>query len=233
MLKRTWGINMNRKVVIFDMDGVIFDTENLFLNCWKQIAESYGIGDIEQVYYQTIGTDIRDTRRIFHEAYGGAFSYEELAAIATDAFFSYVRANGMPMKAGVREILQYLTEEGYQIGLASSTKEIHVREQLASRELLSFFQVIICGDMVSKSKPSPEIYSKACHAISALPQETFAIEDSHNGIRAAAAAGMKAIMVPDIVPPDEEIRKLAYRIYHSLTEVKDFFIDLSTDPMRP
>ncbi len=217
---------MKSKTVIFDMDGVIFDTEKLFLDCWKQIAGRFGMAGIEQVYYRTIGTDARDSRRIFCESYGDEFSYEELTALAFEAFFRSVRENGMPMKPWVGELLNYLAEAGYRIGLASSTKEIHVREQLASRDLLSFFQVIVCGDMVSRSKPAPEIYLKACKDIGTMPKEAFAIEDSYNGVRAAAAAGMKAIMVPDIVPPDAEMKELAYRIYPSLAEVKDFFASL-------
>ncbi len=213
---------MNTKTIIFDMDGVIFDTENLFLDCWKILAEQHNIKNMEQVYHRCIGVNEKATRAIFEEAYGTQFSYDELTAKASQLFFEYVEKNGMPMKPGVRELLDYLTGNGYKIGLASSTKEKHVKSQLAGRDLLSYFQVVICGDMVSRSKPEPDIFLKACKEIDTLPEEAFAIEDSYNGIRAATAAGMKAIMVPDIVPPDEEMKELAYKIFPSLEEVREF-----------
>lgn len=213
---------MNEKTVIFDMDGVIFDSENLFLDCWKKIAGEYGIEGIEQVYHNTIGTKAEVTEAVFQAAYGEQFSYSEFSEKASKKFFQYVEEQGMPMKPGVRELLDYLSENGYRIGLASSTREQLVRSQLKGRGLLSYFQVIIGGDMVSKGKPAPDIFLKACEDIGVLPEHAFAVEDSYHGIRAAASAGMKAIMVPDIVPPDEEMKKLAYRICSSLAEVQDF-----------
>ncbi len=217
---------MENKTVIFDMDGVIFDTENLFLDCWKLLAGQHNIQNMEQVYHKCIGVNEKTTKAIFEEAYGTQFSYDELSAEASLMFHKYVEENGMPMKPGVREVLDYLTQNGYKIGLASSTKEVHVRSQLAGRNLLSYFQVIICGDMVSRSKPAPDIFLKACEEIGAQPEKAFAVEDSYNGIRAAASAGMKAIMVPDIVSPDEEMERLAYRICPSLAEVQAFFASL-------
>lgn len=214
---------MKEKTVIFDMDGVIFDTENLFLDCWRELAEQNHIKDVEQVYYKCIGVNEKATRAIFEEAYGEHFSYDELSGKAAGMFFRYVEEKGMPMKPGVRELLDFLTANGYKIGLASSTKEVHVKSQLASRNLLSYFQVVICGDMVNKSKPAPDIFLKACEEIGTLPEEAFAIEDSFHGIHAATAAGMKAIMVPDMVLPDEEMKGLAYRIFPSLIQVQEFF----------
>lgn len=133
----------------------------------------------------------------------------------------------MPMKPGVRELLDFLTDSGYRLGLASSTAGHLVRTQLAGRDLLAYFKVVVSGDMVTRSKPAPDIFLKACAEIGALPSEAFAIEDSYHGIRAAAAAGMKALMVPDIVLPDDEMKRLAERVFSSLTEVLDFFRSLS------
>lgn len=212
-----------RKTVIFDMDGVIFDTENLFMECWKKLGETQGVYDVEKTYYKCIGVNAKATKEIFEEAYGENFPYDELTEAAIETFFTYVKENGIPMKPGVRELLDYLAGEDYKIGLASSTNEIHVRAQLEERKLLSYFQVVICGDMVQRSKPEPDIFLKACEVIGTNPEEAYAIEDSYNGIWAAARAGMKAIMVPDIVMPDEEMKRLAYRIFPSLKEVKRFF----------
>lgn len=215
-------MKMVSKTVIFDMDGVIFDTEKLTLDCWCEIAKQEGIEDIADFYPKCIGSNAKQTKELFEDKYGNDFYYEGFVKKAMDLFFSYVDKNGMPMKPGVLEILNYLKDNNFKIGLASSTGQEAVIPQLASRDLLSFFQVIICGNMVSKSKPAPDIFLKACHDIGEAPEHTYAIEDSYHGIHAAYAAGMKAIMVPDLIQPDEEIKRIAYRIFPSLQEVKQF-----------
>jgi HAD superfamily hydrolase (TIGR01509 family) len=214
---------INEKTVIFDMDGVIFDTENLSLDCWHKLAGQYGIKEVDQVYHRCIGVTVDSARQIFVDAFGTRVDHDEFSAKASELFFQYVAEHGMPMKPGVREILDYLAANDYKLGVASSTAGHLVRSQLAGRELLSYFQVVMCGDMVRRSKPAPDIFLAACEALGSNPTRSYAIEDSYNGIRAAAAAGMKAIMVPDILWPDEEIKDLAYRIFPSLLEVRDFF----------
>lgn len=214
---------MIRGTVIFDMDGVIFDTERLFLSCFQKITEDQDAKDMEAVFCQCIGVNEAASKAIFKKHYGERFSYEEVMETASKEFFSYVEENGMPMKPGVRELLDYLKENGYRIGLASSTREELVRTQLESRGLLSYFEVVICGDMVVKSKPEPDIYLKACEEMQCLPEEAYAIEDSYHGIHAAVNAGMKAIMVPDVVAADEVMKQIAVHIFSSLIEVKEFF----------
>ena len=132
----------------------------------------------------------------------------------------------LPKKPGVCELLEYLKTRGVKIGLATSTREKVVLKELKDGGILPFFDVIVCGDMVKRSKPDPDIYLEACSRLHVRPSECFAIEDSYNGIRAACRAGMKAIMVPDLAKPTEEMEKLAERILPSLHEVKEYFEEI-------
>jgi HAD superfamily hydrolase (TIGR01509 family) len=114
--------------------------------------------------------------------------------------------DGMPMKPGVREILEWLKKHGYRIAMASSSSQKSVRHHLERAEILDYFETLTTGDMVKHSKPQPDIYQKACESIGQKPENCYAIEDSPNGIRSAYSAGMKVIMVPDLQQPDEEIQ---------------------------
>jgi HAD superfamily hydrolase (TIGR01509 family) len=214
---------MKNKAVIFDMDGVIFDTENLFLNCWREIAAEQGMANIDEVYRRVIGVKAAVSKAVFLEAYGADFAYDELNKRARTMFYAITEREGMPMKAGVVPLLDYLAGAGFALGLASSTPAKTVKRQLDGSGLLGYFQAVVGGDMVENSKPAPDIFLAACERIAAAPAETYAVEDSYNGVRSAHAAGMKVIMVPDIVPPDEEMRGLAGWIFPSLHELLDFF----------
>ena len=210
------------KAIIFDMDGIIFDTENMFLNIWRKIADDYGLADIDSVYRKVIGVKAEITKTIYQEAYGEDFAYDELNRLALERFYEQEEKAGIPMKTGVIELLGFLRSNGYRIGLASSTKTEIVKRQLGQSNLLRFFEVVVGGDMVGKSKPEPDIFLEACRQLSAPPAATYAVEDSFNGVRAAHAAGMKVIMVPDIVLPDAEIKELTEKIYPSLIEVLEY-----------
>ena len=131
----------------------------------------------------------------------------------------------LPVKPGVRELLSFLSERGVPTGLASSSERRKILDALDGAGLAGFFGSIISGDAVRISKPDPEIYLLACREMGLIPGETLAIEDSRNGIRAAHAAGMRPIMVPDLVPPDEETRLLSFRIFRDLFEVKAYLKD--------
>jgi HAD superfamily hydrolase (TIGR01509 family) len=214
---------MINKKIIFDMDGVIFDTENLFLNCWRRIAKEQGLAGIDEVYHRAIGVKADICKAVFLEAYGEDFAYDELNSRAREMFYEMTSREGIPMKAGVVPLLEYLRKNCFTIGLASSTSTEKVKKELHDSGLLEFFKAIVGGDMVKSSKPSPDIFLLACEKIGASPAEAYIIEDSYNGVRAAHAAGAKVIMVPDIVLPDEEMRALADYIFPSLNEVQEFF----------
>ena len=130
------------------------------------------------------------------------------------------------MKPGVNELLEFLSENGIKTALASSTKTETVKNQLRDAGILKYFTVVVGGDMVSHSKPNPEIFLQAADKLGVDPAKTYIIEDSFNGIKAAYAAGAKPLMVPDMIEPDEEIEKLCHKIFVNLHEVRDFFASI-------
>lgn len=211
------------KTVVFDMDGVIFDTEAMILSCWMHIAERYGIENMDHIFRKCIGVNQNETRTIMERHLGGRFDYERLRKESSLLFHKKVDESGIPVKPGVRELLSYLEDNDYRIGLASSTRRVVVEQQLGQEGLLKFFHVIIGGDMVRHSKPHPEIYVRACQELGVNPAGTYAIEDSLHGVHAAHLAGLNVFMVPDLVEPDEETRQLAQAVYPSLFEVLAFF----------
>lgn len=211
------------KAVIFDMDGVIFDSEALVLSCWKIVGESYGISGIDELFRRCIGTNAVETRRIVHDYYGEDFDYERFRQKASTLFRQKTKEKGVPVKRGARELLSYLKINGYRTGLATSTRRVRAEEELEQAGLLKYFERLVCGDMVTHSKPHPEIYELACREMGLDPSLTYAIEDSFHGVRSAAAAGMKVIMVPDMIAPDQEMEALAWQIYPSLMGVLGLF----------
>ena len=117
------------------------------------------------------------------------------------------------------ELLKYLNDSGYKVGLASSTRYEIVKEELEEAGLLPYFHNLTGGDMLKKSKPEPDIFLMACESLSVKPEEAIGIEDSYNGIRALSRAGMLPVMVPDMIAPDEEMKDLAEFIFDDLLEV--------------
>lgn len=210
------------KNIVFDMDGVLIDTEALFMSCWKKLAEKLELPNVEEVARQCIGITVTQTEALFQKAYGKEYPCESYVQAANDIFYKYEADQGIPEKPGVHELFAYLKKENYRIGLASSTKEEAVRRQMKTVGILDDFDVIVCGDMVTKSKPDPDIYLKACELLKVDPKECYAVEDSYNGIRSAHAAGMKAIMIPDLLQPTPEILELTEQKLDSLLALKDF-----------
>lgn len=210
------------KAVVFDMDGVLFDTERLCQDSWLAVAEENGLPGMEDIFPQCIGLNANDSRRIVMNAYGEDFDYEGFRGQASVWFWDYIEKNGLPVKPGVRELLSWLKEAGWTVGLASSTRRSSVENHLEQAGIRDCFAAVVTGDMVEHSKPQPDIYLMACRELGVEPGQAYAIEDSPNGIRSAHAAGMRPLMVPDMIAPDEEMRRLSARIFEDLEEVLDF-----------
>lgn len=208
------------KAVIFDMDGVIFDSERCVIECWKVIAKKYDISNIEAVLMQCLGVTYEEGKKIFLKYYGESFPYDERKKERSDLYHERYDNGRLPLKIGIRDLLIYLKENDYKVGVASSTREAIVSKQLIDADLRKYFDNLTCGDMLKRSKPEPDIYLMACEKLGVKPEETIAIEDSFNGIRSAYRAGVFPIMVPDLAQPDEEMKELSEKIFESLFDVK-------------
>lgn len=211
------------RTVIFDMDGVLFDTEKLCQDSWIAVAGERGLPGMEDIFPRCIGLNANDSRQVVLGAYGQDFDYDNFRKRASEWFWEYIEQNGLPMKPGVTELLCWLKENGWTVGLASSTRGESVRKCLERAGIRDCFEEVVTGDMVEHSKPLPDIYLLACSRLGVEPAESYAIEDSPNGIRSAHAAGMHPLMVPDMIAPDEEMRRLSEKIFDSLGGVLEFF----------
>ncbi|MDC7300507.1 HAD family hydrolase [Agathobacter ruminis] len=210
--------------VVFDMDGVIFDSERAVLECWLELADKYAIPNIMEPYLACTGTTMARTREIMMETYGPDFPYDEYAAEASVMFHERYDGGRLPMKRGVREILEYLKSHGKRIALASSTRRQTVINQLRDAKILDYFDEVVTGDMVERSKPEPDIFLLACEKVGVAPTRAFAIEDSYNGIRAAHSGKLRPIMVPDLRPADAEMKELAEVVLEDLEAVLAYLL---------
>lgn len=199
--------------VVFDMDGVLFDSEALVLQCWEETAQEHGISGIAEICHACLGTNAEETRQKFFAWYGNDFPYDTYKKEMSSRYWAAVEQDRLELKPGVREMLEALQAHGWKTGIASSTRAVIVRQELARFGLEHAFGEIVGGDMVQHSKPHPEIYCTACQKLGVKPAEAYAVEDSYNGIRAAAAAGMQAVMIPDLLPPTPEMESLTVGIF--------------------
>lgn len=215
-------MDKDMRAVVFDMDGVIFDSERLVLSCWEKVSEKYGVKGIREVFMPCIGTNAAKTKETVLEYYGPDFPYEEFKKEASVLFHEHIERDGLPVKKGVRELLEYLKEQDIPTAVASSTRLEVVTAELTQAGLYAYFKVVMGGDQIKRSKPDPDIYLMTCEKIGVSPERAYAIEDSYNGIRSSYSAGMKPIMVPDMLPATDEMRAKSVVVLEDLLMVRKF-----------
>jgi HAD superfamily hydrolase (TIGR01509 family) len=208
--------------VVFDMDGIIFDSERAVLESWYVVADRHDLGDITEAFLACTGVNDKETKEIMLSRFGADFPYDEYSKEASTIFHEKYDGGKLPMKIGVKEILTFLKDSGKKIALASSTRRPVVEAELRDAGVLDYFDELVTGDVVKRSKPDPEIYLLACEKIGVAPERCYAIEDSYNGVRSASGGGLKAIMVPDLLPANDEMKELTESVQESLLDVIEY-----------
>lgn len=208
--------------IIFDMDGTLFDTERVSFNIWREVAQKYGYSMDKEVYASLMGRKRNDANEMLLELYGEDFPLDKIRDEKEMDMLKFIQENGVPVKDGVYELLDFLVENGYKIALATSTSRERAVFLLERTNIIDKFSVIVCGDDVINSKPNPEIFLKAAEGMKISPKKCVVIEDSPAGIEAAFNGGMLSINVPDLKEPDEAMRKISNEICSDLLEVRDY-----------
>ncbi len=205
--------------IIFDMDGTLLDTEAVFKDVVYHVSADLGFEMTENVHLSMVGSSHEATNRLLVEAYGMAFPYTLFDAKCRELMREKM-SEVVPVKPGVHELLAELKARRIPTAVATSSRSNHALTHLGEAGLLSTFQAIVTRDDVTHPKPHPEPYLTASRLLGLRPETCIAVEDSHAGVRAAHAAGMQTIMVPDLVGPSDEIRALCTAILPNLHHLR-------------
>lgn len=208
------------KKVIFDMDGLIFDSERVFMRELSEVARGYGYKVTEENYISSLGLNGDALYELKKSIYGEDYPHYAISRKTRERVDALALRGKLPVKDGIRELLEFLKENKIPCAVASSTHKRYVEKYLASAGLREYFSSVIGGDMASASKPDPEIFLVA--AAATPPDECLVLEDSENGIKAASRAGMRVVCIPDMVYPSEDVKRLTAAVYNTAGEVIDY-----------
>jgi HAD superfamily hydrolase (TIGR01509 family) len=203
--------------VVFDMDGLLVDTETLFREAMMEAAGAMGRELPEQLHRRLIGGALASERATLAEHFGPGFVLDDYYRQVRARYDELVKA-GVVLKAGVVELLDHLDAAGLPCAIATSSPHTEVDRNLRPHGLKDRFRAVIARGDYERGKPHPDPFLKAAQALDVPPVHCLALEDSHNGVRAAHAAGMMTVMVPDLLEPTAEMQTLCVRILKSLHE---------------
>jgi|AOAMet1_04_M0_20_1038515.scaffolds.fasta_scaffold08822_2 HAD superfamily hydrolase (TIGR01509 family) len=213
------------EAIVFDMDGLLLDSERIVLDAFLLVCEHFELGDRTELLKQCIGTNRDYTRARMTEAFGSGVDFNEFQNMWTLKHEEIVGDDAMPLMDGARELLDLIQQLDIPRAVATSTRSAQALDRLEKADLLHYFEFVVGGDQVTNSKPDPEIYLAATQKLGCNPTSCLAFEDSENGVRAALGAGLRVIQVPDLVAPSANVRALGHTILASLRDVPGYNFD--------
>ena len=205
--------------VIFDMDGLMLDTEPLAARAWEEAAARAGVGFDMSLASRMIGRNFADCSLMIRAHYATGYPVDALLAHWHAAYDAIVSREGLALKPGVCELIDWLVACGIPRAVATSTRLDRALAKLAHVDLLAHFAAVVGGDEIERGKPAPDIYLEAARRLAVAPAACVVLEDSEPGVRGALAAGMTPIMVPDCLPPSADLLLAAPLVEASLHDV--------------
>jgi HAD superfamily hydrolase (TIGR01509 family) len=214
------------QAVVFDMDGVIFDSEKLYRISELEHGKKYNFPEEKVVLLcERMAGGNRDSNlRHFEELFGDSgVDYDTYRNEVHAWVDRYAEEHGLELKPGVKELLSFLKERNVKIALATSTHRDRAEKHLKTHGIFDYFDEIVFGDMVQRGKPAPDIYLEACRRLGVEPECAIGVEDSINGVVSSGTAGLYTVMVVDLIQPNDVVRKYASQIYDVITDIEMLF----------
>lgn len=203
------------RAVVFDMDGLLIDSEQVATNCWIEAANHFNLAFPHILLDAMVGMHTSHIPAFLCSQLGEAYPVYDIAARCHELYLAAITL-GVPLKAGVYELLDFLEKNGLPKAVATSSQRTHAEHHLRHADILHRFQFIVTSEEVKHPKPAPDIYLLATQKLGVSPAEAIALEDSAYGIQAALAAGLRGIMVPDKQQPSDQIKALGHPIVNNL-----------------
>ncbi|EMF0104994.1 HAD family hydrolase [Enterococcus hirae] len=215
---------MNYKAVIFDMDGLLFDTEIVYYEASQMVADQMGFPYDKELYLKYLGVSDEEVWANYHQIFA-SFGKNNVQKFINDAYEETIRRfslGAVQLKPGVIELLDFLEEHRISKVVASSNQRHIIELLLEKNQLTNYFETIVSAENVKRAKPDPEIFLLAHEYLGTKKQETLVLEDSKNGILAAASAEIPVIMIPDLLAPSEDLQQKTLAVLSSLHEVPGY-----------
>ena len=207
------------KAIIFDMDGLMIDSERVTFECYQERLKDMNLTMDEEFYKTLLGKPIKGIYQRFYDVYGNDFPIQNVIQDVNQLMAERFETEGVPVKKGLVELLHYLKDNNYKTIVATSSNRDRVDKILAQAKITEFFDDSICGDEVTKGKPNPEVFLKSCQKLGVNVDEAIVLEDSEAGIQASYDANIKVICIPDMKYPEKQYEEKTFKILKDLTEV--------------
>ena len=215
----------NIQAFVFDMDGLLLDTEGVYKRSWTEAARQLGFDLTDEIYLLLIGISVADAEKRLVEVFGTRFPIDKFREDAKTRYEAIVETEGIPLKPGVREILQWARDKNIPCAVATSTLTPEAQARLAKHGILKEFRQVIGREMVSRGKPHPDLFLSAAQALGIEPSHCLVFEDAHTGVHAAKAAYMEVLLIPDMLPCTPEIELLATHVCKNLVDARDWLAE--------